>query len=86
VSEFDGLLPPAPGEVVSDGLPADVEAVWGVSDRSRETAVFLVGAWGLAAFRSSVVHQLAVAERGRVPKAGMLGRSLLRPDPKVKKQ
>ena len=65
------------------GLPADVLEVWGGSAAGRELAAVCVADWGLDAFRSSVVHQMAVAERGRVPKAGMLARRVLA-DPKKK--
>lgn len=88
MSEFEGLLPPVSGEVavrVRDAevvrvLPADVLEVWGDSEFAR----LAVADWGLEVFRSSVPHQVAVAEHGRVPKAGMLARKVL-DDPKKKK-
>lgn len=77
----DGDRPAAfvPKERVVSVLPADIVGVWGDSEFPR----LAVADWGLEAFRGSVVHQLAVAERGRVPKAGMLARKVLA-DPKKK--
>ena len=52
--------------MVNGSLPSDIESVWGVSDRDRETAVFLIGEWGLDVFRSSAIHVAAVHEQERL--------------------
>ena len=51
---------------VNGGLPADVLAVWGVSEKDIRMAEHLVGAWGLETFRGSAIHKAAVQEKERL--------------------
>lgn len=46
-------------------LPADIMAVWGVSQQSLASARYWVRVWGEAAFRESKVHRMALLEQER---------------------